>query len=1520
MKQLNLLFLLLTWLSLSGIAYSGNYKSESGLITDEMRTKLQSKLLETRLGNEYMVVVTPNDLTMPNYLAEIYIGAKEPCKVHIEQPAGEGHIASYDILKPYDIAVHRMSSQKYEIRGKEEKPENLPLRIYSDKEIMVYFGTHASTTAEGYMALPVNVLGKHYVHCSFTSNKEGNDDKHTGFIIGAISDNTNVAVKLRGRNLAPTSGCVTDGAGHKIGDNFMLRLDEWQAINVWDKIQGADIAPGVCDFTGSTITSDKPIAVFSHHERTDIPRGARNRDCLAEQLLPVNLWGKEFVSVQLKSRDLTGTVSDVKPPLFVGDYFRVVASEPDTRLDVTWWDPRTGDEIKSLKNQPLNPDGDWWDYNPTLVYPRPAGIFGIQGIASFRANKPIQVMQYCYSTGFGIDGPFDPLMVLVPPIEQYGYETVFQTSSYADMEEHNFTILAKGDTNNTTRNEELLSTITISEKGGKFESIKDKDKNFLTNRIPTTEYFYSTLPRNGASSYAVKAQTKVAGYIYGFGKVISYGWTASMALVETSEKDTLCPEVHHVSGCYRDQNNYLDGLPDRIGQQGRYKFVSFYADTTNYPAADEFAVPQVDLGLSYAPRFLIPDGLSDEELEKFDNIEISRYVYIKPRQAPTADWLSREPVYQGAVEFTVLDMYKDALGFVEYRDRAGNITLDTLVYIADKLEWRDASSVKVEELNFGSKTVGGTYTLSVRLHNVSKKEVTISEIFLSGANPVYSLTKGVSGLPLTLGPDQSEEIEVTYIPKVGGTVIDSIMVYTDCLKFSIPIYGGSGIAKIDITDIDFGQVLVGTKTFMDVKNSQASLQITNKGSVELVVTDYRWEDPQDATTGPFFYEPNPVGSEPTPSSPIKVAAGDKSDLIRRFAFLPDKIGPFEVKLYFESNAAGLDLDPNRKDYAILRGYGIQPGPKVTSYDWGERRVKTLNDWDIELTNDGNAKLTIKEISNVLDNWNVDVNGDLVSPDGSYRVFNVSQYEGKEVYPSSGSDEPKLIRIRVNFSPQSEYTPIGLSPTNVKFYINFEKEYGISDNTIYSSLSGKGILPKISVSGYKFPATKKNEECSEVGSLVIRNTSESSKLHIKSVRFLGGQQETDFTLTPVLNNHDGTDIGIKDSIVYKVRFKPLSTAPPARIARVLIDNDATVGPEEFPIITTDTLLEGIAFDEGVDCNPIDYGTVSRCAEEVLDIVVVNESTTNYLDIINITIPDEYKDIFVIDNSSYENKQVPPNSTLTVPVRLIASAYSDEGDIITKYTLETNLGIEEREVHVRILVLPFELSMERREHQTPGTIIDFPVNIKISDADKSFTYSNANLTSFKIVFKLDPKAARVTGATGSWQYNVSTDLDAGTVTVTGQGSAWQTDGLFFSLKLQILVSSDNDFEVSFESISFNERDICVSTTNKPGSVQYTICAEDLRGIVIGANNFYIDNITPNPYRGGDLHLSYSLGFDVDVAIKLYDASGKTVKTLVDGNKKGGVHNISVNLDDLGSGAYTIIMKSGPYEHMQRLIIVK
>ena len=100
---------------------------------------------------------------------------------------------------------------------------------------------------------------------------------------------------------------------------------------------------------------------------------------------------------------------------------------------------------------------------------------------------------------------------------------------------------------------------------------------------------------------------------------------------------------------------------------------------------------------------------------------------------------------------------------------------------------------------------------------------------------------------------------------------------------------------------------------------------------------------------------------------------------------------------------------------------------------------------------------------------------------------------------------------------------------VRFYVNFEKNSGVKDNTVYSVLEGKGILPKISVSGYKFPLTEKDEVCEEEGTVIIRNTSETSRLYIKSISFADGNyQISDYTLTPSLNSHDNTYIDKNDS--------------------------------------------------------------------------------------------------------------------------------------------------------------------------------------------------------------------------------------------------------------------------------------------------------------------------------------------------------------------------------------------------------
>ena len=405
--------------------------------------------------------------------------------------------------------------------------------------------------------------------------------------------------------------------------------------------------------------------------------------------------------------------------------------------------------------------------------------------------------------------------------------------------------------------------------------------------------------------------------------------TSSKVLVETAEKDTLPPQIYQVSGCVPNIDTIsLGGLQYREKQKGKYHFLTYFADTTNYPATDNFSDPQVDLGLSYAPRLIIQDDITDEQMDLLYNLSISNYYYFMPAKAPSTKWDSNEPVKYGAVEVEVIDMYRDALGFVGYRDIAGNVTVDTLIYIADKIQWiKDGN--KIDVLDFGSCKIDSTYAEVIHLKNTSKKNVHIDSLFLSGTNDVLSITKGTAELPVTLCPNEELEVEVTYAPTSTGTFIDSLTLYTDCLQFSLYVEGDSGIPKIEVSDIDFGDILIGTKTRSNQDGRRVGIYITNNGTKNLVITGYHFDPPQDSINGPFFYEPYPIGDTVSLETPW-IIKPSHSKYIRQIYFMPSEVGSYETRLYFESDAVDVDLDSNRKDYAIIKGNGIQDNTHIES--------------------------------------------------------------------------------------------------------------------------------------------------------------------------------------------------------------------------------------------------------------------------------------------------------------------------------------------------------------------------------------------------------------------------------------------------------------------------------------------------------------------------------------------------------------------------------------------------------------
>ena len=155
--------------------------------------------------------------------------------------------------------------------------------------------------------------------------------------------------------------------------------------------------------TGTKITSNKPIGLVSYVERVMIPAtNVNGRDHIVEMLPPVQAWGKRYVTVEYKRDNM-------------GDFFRVVASQNQTRWKMKYYDKVTGD-LLGQREGILNAGEFFEDFNQ---YVGRGLVEGFRGTSVWEADKPIFVMQYSYSANWDMGDEFDPFMIIVTPQGQY---------------------------------------------------------------------------------------------------------------------------------------------------------------------------------------------------------------------------------------------------------------------------------------------------------------------------------------------------------------------------------------------------------------------------------------------------------------------------------------------------------------------------------------------------------------------------------------------------------------------------------------------------------------------------------------------------------------------------------------------------------------------------------------------------------------------------------------------------------------------------------------------------------------------------------------------------------------------------------------------------------------------------------------------------------------------------------------------------------------------------------------------
>ncbi|XP_046571533.1 IgGFc-binding protein-like [Haliotis rubra] len=263
----------------------------------------------------------------------------------------------------------------------------------------------AGSSYDTFLVSPTNLLGnEYYAVCYYTTHSGAGST----FAVVATSNDTVVSITLT------TSEDVTtefDNVSYSGGDVITKTLQQYDVLQIQTR----------SDLTGSHVIANKPIAAYSGVNRTRVHSG-KCASTMVDQLPPVNVWGKEYVTVPFPNRDL-------------GDVYRVLARWPNTAVYIQGVDP-------FLLLEP----GDWRE-------------FYLENATYVRANKPVQLAQLSVS---GQSDEGDPSLLILSPVDAARTSYAVGVSGTGTWRYYTSVVIQESQIDGLIFNNQNASTYTVS--------------------------------------------------------------------------------------------------------------------------------------------------------------------------------------------------------------------------------------------------------------------------------------------------------------------------------------------------------------------------------------------------------------------------------------------------------------------------------------------------------------------------------------------------------------------------------------------------------------------------------------------------------------------------------------------------------------------------------------------------------------------------------------------------------------------------------------------------------------------------------------------------------------------------------------------------------------------------------------------------------------------------------------------------------------------------------------------------
>lgn len=323
------------------------------------------------------------------------------------------------------------------------------IHVTALQEVTVYGLNYIAFTTDAYLGLPTDILGTDYIVLTYPNSNVVN-----GVEFGVVGT-------VNGTTVTITPSVTTGPRIAGVPYNITLNQGETYELRNTDPTG---------DLTGTAITSTQPIGVMGASQCSNIPSGYVYCDHICEMIPPSTTWGKNFVTVPLRSR-------------VNGDTWRMMASQNGTNVSINGVPQtviNTGDKIEA--------------------------VLTAQSIIS--SDKPILVAQYSNGSSFS-GNPGDPFMMIIPPYEQYlaGYTLTTVTGYVA----HYINVVAPNS---------VVGTLTL-------DLIPVPVVEFTP--IGVSGFSGAQLPVD-PGSHSLAASLPFGAFQYGFNNDDSYGYPGGLSL------------------------------------------------------------------------------------------------------------------------------------------------------------------------------------------------------------------------------------------------------------------------------------------------------------------------------------------------------------------------------------------------------------------------------------------------------------------------------------------------------------------------------------------------------------------------------------------------------------------------------------------------------------------------------------------------------------------------------------------------------------------------------------------------------------------------------------------------------------------------------------------------------------------------------------------------------------------------------------------------------------------------------